>query len=70
MMTTTMRRVHVYCRGGDEWVVFESGRFQDHVIFTAVDDAVRYGRKLAAASDATLKTHGLPGPVTSHLRSA
>jgi hypothetical protein len=57
--TTTTTRVHVYSRSIDEWVVFESGHFDDHVIFSQVDDALHHARLLAEQCDGTVKAHGI-----------
>jgi hypothetical protein len=61
MTTVTKRRVHVYSRAFGEWVVFESGSFDDHVVFTDFDQAVRHGRELAEACEGRLQAHGRDG---------
>ena len=66
-MTT---RVHVYSRSIDEWVVFESGWFDDHVIFSAVEDALRHARRLADQCDGTVKAHGVEITPVRKRRSA
>jgi hypothetical protein len=59
MTMVTPTRVHVYSRSIDEWVVFESGRFDDHVIFSQVEDALHHARVLAEQCDGTVKAHGI-----------
>ena len=57
----TIRRVHVYSRTFGEWVVFESGSFDDHVVFTDFEQAVHHGRRLAEASGGRLQAHAQDG---------
>ena len=49
--------VHLYNRGANEWVVFQTGCFADRFIEPTFEQALSRARELAARSGVKLRIH-------------